>query len=259
MDNKILLNKNTKNSNCISSNNNINNLNNKPAKYPRPQSLNYVKNGNHLSNTNNIISNNQTSKNLNENTINLRNKNESFDSYRCTVDKQSDLERKYSDIKQFDNSYSKKNAKTGTNNLDDYKSTTNSTGEENDENSSNNSNESILFPGYVPVALKYFTQDSKPRIWCLKMITSPWFERVSIFIIIVNCITLGMYQPCVDSQRCTSTRCHMLEYLDHFIHLFFTMEMSIKIMAMGFYGRETYMAETWNRLDFFIVVAGYAI
>ncbi|XP_047738832.1 voltage-dependent T-type calcium channel subunit alpha-1G [Hyalella azteca] len=32
--------------------------------------------------------------------------------------------------------------------------------------------------------------------------------------------------------------------------------MLIKVMAMGFHGKGTYLAESWNRLDFFIVVAG---
>jgi len=35
--------------------------------------------------------------------------------------------------------------------------------------------------------------------------------------------------------------------------------MSIKMVAMGIYGKGTYLAETWNRLDCFIVVAGYSI
>ena len=125
------------------------------------------------------------------------------------------------------------------------------------ENSISNEKENeILFTGYVPVAFKYFTQSSQPRYFCLQLITSPWFERVSMFIILINCITLGMYQPCEDNP-CVSRKCVILKYLDHAIYVFFTVEMSIKIMAMGFTGKNTYMAETWNRLDFFIVFAGY--
>ncbi len=33
--------------------------------------------------------------------------------------------------------------------------------------------------------------------------------------------------------------------------------MIIKILAMGFIGRNTYLAESWNRLDFLIVIAEY--
>lgn len=31
---------------------------------------------------------------------------------------------------------------------------------------------------------------------------------------------------------------------------------TIKVMALGFYGENAYLSDTWNRLDFFIVVAG---
>lgn len=114
----------------------------------------------------------------------------------------------------------------------------------------------IIFPGYVPIAFKYLTQASQPRFVCLKMITSPWFERISMFVILVNCITLGMYQPCNDNP-CKSPRCSVLQYLDHFIFVFFGIEMCIKLIAMGFWGKDTYLADTWNRLDMFIVFAGY--
>lgn len=30
----------------------------------------------------------------------------------------------------------------------------------------------------------------------------------------------------------------------------------IKMIAMGFWGRGTYLADSWNRLDFFIVMSG---
>ena len=82
-----------------------------------------------------------------------------------------------------------------------------------------------------------------------------WFERISMGVILLNCITLGMYQPCND-QKCDSTRCQVLAGFDHFIFAFFALEMVIKIIAMGLIGKETYLAETWNRLDMFIVLAG---
>ena len=93
-----------------------------------------------------------------------------------------------------------------------------------------------------------------PRKWLIKIIQSPWFERVSMFVIIFNCITLGMYKPCEDQLKCASTRCFILEYLDHAIYVFFLIEMLIKILAMGFIGKNTYLAESWNILDFFIVL-----
>jgi hypothetical protein len=75
-----------------------------------------------------------------------------------------------------------------------------------------------------------------------------------MFIIIVNCITMGMYQPC--EKDCATTQCLVLGYIDDFIYVFFAIEMCLKILAMGLCGEKTYLGEMWNRLDCFIVVAG---
>ncbi|XP_063708918.1 voltage-dependent T-type calcium channel subunit alpha-1G [Culicoides brevitarsis] len=64
-----------------------------------------------------------------------------------------------------------------------------------------------------------------------------------------------MYQPCVDDE-CKHNKCKILEVFDDIIFAFFTLEMTIKIIAMGFCGAGTYIADSWNRLDFFIVMSG---
>ena len=74
-------------------------------------------------------------------------------------------------------------------------------------------------------------------------------------IILLNCITLGMYQPCSD-EVCNAMRCRVLAGFDHLIFAFFAFEMCTKVMAMGLVGKKTYLSETWNRLDMFIVFAG---
>lgn len=43
---------------------------------------------------------------------------------------------------------------------------------------------------------------------------------------------------------------------DAFIYIFFALEMVIKMVALGIFGRRSYLGDTWNRLDFFIVMAG---
>jgi hypothetical protein len=47
-----------------------------------------------------------------------------------------------------------------------------------------------------------------------------------------------------------------LKVFDDVIFAFFTLEMTIKMIAMGEWGRGTYLADSWNRLDFFIVMSG---
>uniref|UniRef100_A0A671SY99 Voltage-dependent T-type calcium channel subunit alpha-1I-like n=1 Tax=Sinocyclocheilus anshuiensis TaxID=1608454 RepID=A0A671SY99_9TELE len=76
-----------------------------------------------------------------------------------------------------------------------------------------------------------------------------------IMVILLNCVTLGMYQPC-ENIDCTSERCQILQAFDAFIYIFFALEMVVKMVALGIFGHRCYLGDTWNRLDFFIVMAG---
>ncbi|XP_010223433.1 PREDICTED: voltage-dependent T-type calcium channel subunit alpha-1H-like, partial [Tinamus guttatus] len=76
-----------------------------------------------------------------------------------------------------------------------------------------------------------------------------------MLVILLNCVTLGMLQPCEDVE-CQSERCTILEAFDDFIFAFFAVEMVIKMVALGIFGQKCYLGDTWNRLDFFIVMAG---
>ncbi|XP_032672120.1 voltage-dependent T-type calcium channel subunit alpha-1G-like isoform X4 [Odontomachus brunneus] len=127
--------------------------------------------------------------------------------------------------------------------------------DEDDDEDEEEEGEGLPYPGFVPIALRYLEQTTRPRNWCLALITNPWFERVSMMVILLNCITLGMYQPCVDDQ-CVTNRCKILQMFDDIIFAFFSLEMTVKMVAMGIYGKGTYLADSWNRLDFFIVLAG---
>ncbi|XP_019398025.1 PREDICTED: voltage-dependent T-type calcium channel subunit alpha-1G [Crocodylus porosus] len=82
-----------------------------------------------------------------------------------------------------------------------------------------------------------------------------WFERVSMLVILLNCVTLGMFHPCEDTA-CGSPRCRILQSFDDFIFAFFAVEMIVKMIALGIFGKKCYLGDTWNRLDFFIVIAG---
>ncbi|XP_056326058.1 voltage-dependent T-type calcium channel subunit alpha-1G [Danio aesculapii] len=76
-----------------------------------------------------------------------------------------------------------------------------------------------------------------------------------MLVILLNCVTLGMFHPCEDSH-CDTERCKILEDFDDFIFAFFAVEMVIKMVALGIFGKKCYLGDTWNRLDFFIVLAG---
>uniref|UniRef100_UPI003AAD9E8E voltage-dependent T-type calcium channel subunit alpha-1G n=1 Tax=Centroberyx gerrardi TaxID=166262 RepID=UPI003AAD9E8E len=123
------------------------------------------------------------------------------------------------------------------------------------EDASASGGESLPYPTLAPVVFFYLKQTTRPRSWCLKMVCNPWFERASMLVILLNCVTLGMFHPCEDID-CDSERCKILQDFDDFIFAFFAIEMVIKMVALGIFGKKCYLGDTWNRLDFFIVVAG---
>lgn len=81
-----------------------------------------------------------------------------------------------------------------------------------------------------------------------------YFERLTILVILVNCVTLGLYDP--FDPECNSQKCQTLDALEKVIYAFFLAEMLCKWIAMGLFGKLAYLAESWNRLDCFIVAAG---
>nr|XP_055061951.1 voltage-dependent T-type calcium channel subunit alpha-1H isoform X1 [Misgurnus anguillicaudatus]XP_055061952.1 voltage-dependent T-type calcium channel subunit alpha-1H isoform X1 [Misgurnus anguillicaudatus]XP_055061953.1 voltage-dependent T-type calcium channel subunit alpha-1H isoform X1 [Misgurnus anguillicaudatus] len=116
-------------------------------------------------------------------------------------------------------------------------------------------NGQLPYPSLAPVVFFWLHQRTRPRSWCLKLVCSPWFERISMLVILLNCVTLGMFQPCQDLE-CHSDRCSILQAFDDFIFAFFAVEMVIKMVALGVFGPKCYLGDTWNRLDLFIVMAG---
>lgn len=49
------------------------------------------------------------------------------------------------------------------------------------------------------------------RLWIAVSLTpDTWFERVSMLVILLNCVTLGMFRPCEDIA-CDSQRCRILQ------------------------------------------------
>ncbi|XP_045315805.1 voltage-dependent T-type calcium channel subunit alpha-1H isoform X2 [Leopardus geoffroyi] len=113
----------------------------------------------------------------------------------------------------------------------------------------------VPYPALAATVFFCLGQTTRPRSWCLRLVCNPWFEHVSMLVIMLNCVTLGMFRPCEDVE-CRSERCSILEAFDDFIFAFFAVEMIIKMVALGLFGQKCYLGDTWNRLDFFIVMAG---
>lgn len=49
-----------------------------------------------------------------------------------------------------------------------------------------------------------------PASCALSLTVGTWFERISMLVILLNCVTLGMFRPCEDIA-CDSQRCRILQ------------------------------------------------
>uniref|UniRef100_A0A665W6C9 Ion transport domain-containing protein n=1 Tax=Echeneis naucrates TaxID=173247 RepID=A0A665W6C9_ECHNA len=116
--------------------------------------------------------------------------------------------------------------------------------------------EELPYPTLAPVVLLALTQTSPPRSWCLRAVCHPYPSL--ILAILLNCVTLGMFQPCGHTPFFLQVNCAILlsRALDDGIFVFFAGEMVVKMVALGVIGQSGYLGDTWNRLDFFIVIVG---
>ena len=83
---------------------------------------------------------------------------------------------------------------------------------------------------------------------------NPMFDRVTITVILGNCVSLALYDP-FDTD-CKTDLCQILLIADLIFSVYFTLECIAKIMAMGFIGEKTYLSNSWNQMDFIVVVFG---
>ena len=86
----------------------------------------------------------------------------------------------------------------------------------------------------------------------LIIITNKYFEAVSIMVIIANSMFLALDDPL------TSETPVYLEFSDSIFQYLYTVEMALKILGYGFiFNKGAYLRDSWNILDFVIVVSGY--
>lgn len=87
---------------------------------------------------------------------------------------------------------------------------------------------------------------------CSYIITSSLFEAISLTVIIANSVVMALEDP-TDGN--TSNFFYVLDFI--FLALY-TAEMILKICGLGFiYPKGSYLRDSWNILDFIIVISGY--
>lgn len=92
------------------------------------------------------------------------------------------------------------------------------------------------------------------RRGCQIIVESPYFNNTILFLIIVSTVTLALETPLDDPK---GEKLEILGYIDLFMTCAFTFEMVVKILAWGFAcaGKDSYIREPWNILDFLIVLS----
>nr|AIJ29365.1 voltage-gated T-type calcium channel [Trichoplax adhaerens] len=109
-----------------------------------------------------------------------------------------------------------------------------------------------------PVVCWYLHKDQWPRKYFVKLSQWRWFERITIIVILINCVTLGSYNPAgqFKNNTCVDSTCQITSVVDNIIFGYFVVEMIIKMVALGVFGKYAYFSSGWNRLDFIIVLTG---
>jgi hypothetical protein len=91
------------------------------------------------------------------------------------------------------------------------------------------------------------------RQYFLWFIEWPWFDRFILLLIIFNSALLSAYQ--YRDQEATVNK--VMEAVDPVLLVFFCLEMTVKIVSIGFFkDRHSYLRDGWNWLDFVVVVSG---
>ena len=90
------------------------------------------------------------------------------------------------------------------------------------------------------------------------MVDSTAFEFFIIGVIVISSIHIALYSPLNDPK---GTKSKVLYYIDISLNSIFTFEILAKIIAFGFYfnGKDSYLKNEWNVVDFLIVLVSVII
>jgi hypothetical protein len=69
--------------------------------------------------------------------------------------------------------------------------------------------------------------------------SSKWFDRIVLFLILANCVTLSLYDPqCDDACKHGSNKEWLLELAEYFFVAAFSAEILINVLANGLFFNE---------------------
>ncbi|KAL0212587.1 hypothetical protein RCL1_006213 [Eukaryota sp. TZLM3-RCL] len=99
-------------------------------------------------------------------------------------------------------------------------------------------------------SLKWFHINSPFRRFCIKLVTSSWFDWGMLFIILLSLIPLMFF-----SQSITAEFERPLFFVDVFFILVFAAELFVRVVALGLYSsKKSFLRDPFNCLDFIVVL-----
>jgi hypothetical protein len=109
------------------------------------------------------------------------------------------------------------------------------------------------FVKYNKNSLGIFENKTKVRFAMAWVVNSKWFDNTVITLIIINSILLGMKDYTDPNDKTEMNK--IINYFEPLFTYSFLTECVCKVIAQGFIiGKNTYMSEAWNWLDFTVVV-----
>jgi Ion transport protein len=100
------------------------------------------------------------------------------------------------------------------------------------------------------VAMYFLPKQNKFRRFCYACIKHPKFESIILFFIMTSSLKLVVDTYIVDGSDLDK----QLKNVDYLFNGIFIIEASLKIISLGFFVEEnTYLSESWSKIDFFIV------
>jgi hypothetical protein len=101
-------------------------------------------------------------------------------------------------------------------------------------------------------SLGVFDLKDKKRLFIFAIVESVIFDRAVLFVIMLNSVFIAAH----DYWDLDAPQNKVEERLDVIFLILFALECLLKILAVGMLGTNGYLRDTWNWLDFIVVVTG---
>jgi hypothetical protein len=90
---------------------------------------------------------------------------------------------------------------------------------------------------------------------CMKIVKHPKFDNFILVCILLSSLSMAILNPLWDPNH---IKTKILEMVGTVFSVIFTIEMVLKMLGMGLiWGKNTYLMNPWNRLDFIVVMIPY--